>query len=385
MDRLLGAFAEIFKRHGHGKEIIMRSMILSLVACAVVSSPGQVSQPSADRVQKPAGTQHIGSDSAAAARKTDTNSAAYGRLPGPDSLKRALGLRDTAQKTGYPVGTGALSKRSADSSADTSYRFWHHPYWGIGAGWGLGSFPLFSEWEIGLPDSSARLTGPGSAVPNFKVREPVNSYNIFWPLMASITPFMNQRHALSIEGAAYFLFSGKSFKASLTGNDSAHSSLEWSQSCAATFFSVGLVYRRTIPEEYFKVENVQRTTANIGLSVVPLMHFSKRSSFTAGNIADSTLAAVEGKKDNRAFNGVGGAWNIGISALRRLSAKSGVEIGITYIGRYYGYFKNGSNRMLWKDLNPGYGRPGEKISFLSHTFEISLVLQTGKAGKTKTE
>jgi hypothetical protein len=197
----------------------------------------------------------------------------------------------------------------------------------------------------------------------------------------SVTPFVNERHALSLEGALYFLFLGKSYKASLTAeNDSLRQSVEWSQSCAAVFFSLGFDYRRVIPEEYFKVENVKRTTANIGFSVIPLMHFSKSASFsTAGIIPDSTRALLNKNTGNMSFNGIGCSWKIGISSLRKLSSKSGVEIGISYIGRYLGYFKNGRTRMLWKDLNPSHGRPNDKISCLSNTFELSLMLQTGKA------
>ena len=269
---------------------------------------------------------------------------------------------------------------SPPNMEDTTYYFWRYPYWGIGAGWGLGSFPLFSEWQNGLPDSSAKLAGPSSAVPHFTIREPVNTYNIFWPLLVSVTPFISERHALSLEGSLYFLFLNKSYKASLTtGVDSLRSLVEWSQSCAAVFFSLGFDYRRVIPEEYFKVDNVKRTTANIGFSVIPLMHFTKSASFSAAGIPDSTIALLEKNIDNASFNGIGCSWKIGISSLRRLSSKSGLEISISYIGRYCGYFKNGKTRMLWKDLDPSYSRPNEKISFLSNTFELSLMLQTGKA------
>jgi|WetSurMetagenome_2_1015567.scaffolds.fasta_scaffold70694_3 hypothetical protein len=340
--------------------------VISAIALALAFS---ASASSTAPAQKPIDTLIVRPDSGSTAPK------AVADTSGRDTIKKALDARDTVAKTG--------GLPSAAMVEDTSYHFWRHPYWGIGAGWGLGSFPLFSEWQNGLPDSSAKLAGPGSVVPQFKVVEPVNLYNIFWPIYISFTPFITERQALSFEGAAYFIFSGKSFKASLTtGQDSVPSSVAWTQSCAATFFSIGMDYRRTIPEEYFKVENVQRTTANIGFSVVPLMRFSKSSSYSfTPPLPDSTLNALNRNIDNRTFTGIGGSWKIGISSLRKLSPKSGIEIGISYIGRYLGYFRNGKTRILWKDLNPGFGRPNEKISFLSHTFEISLILQTGRAGK----
>jgi hypothetical protein len=113
------------------------------------------------------------------------------------------------------------------------------------------------------------------------------------------------------------------------------------------------------------------------------MRFTKSSSFSSNALPDSTIAVLKRIEDNRSFSGFGGSWKIGISSLRRLSPKSGVEIGISYIGRYLGYFTHDKTRMLWKDINPGFGRPDEKVSFLSHTFEISLVLQSGKAPPAK--
>jgi hypothetical protein len=333
--------------------------------------------------QKPSDTLLIRPDTGKAARINDTNARMPVQQLEHDSLKNILMSTDTAQKAGIRPAATPASQPTMDSE-DTTYCFWQHPYWGIGAGWGLGSFPLFSEWQNGLPDSSVTIAGRGSAVPKFTVREPVNSYNIFWPLSVSVTPFVNERHALSLEGSFYFLFSGKSFKASLsTGNDSLLSSVEWDQSCAVYFFSLGFDYRRAIPEEYFKVENVKRTTLNIGLSVVPLMRFTKQASYSSSNLPDSTIAILETKKDNRSFNGMGCCWKIGVSSLRKLSAKSGLEIGISYIGRYVGYFRKGSARMVWKDVNPSSGRPMGKVSFLSNTFELSLMLQTGKAAPVK--
>jgi hypothetical protein len=359
----------------------MRALNTLFAAPAVWAMASFCVLPSLANAQKSSDTLAMKPDSGLVAHGGDTNVPTPVRTVEGDSLTKNRLMPDSAHKAADTTSTAPPLPRGAAMPEDTTYRFWQHPYWGIGAGWGLGSFPLFSEWESGLPDSSARLAGPGSTVPKFTIREPVNSYNIFWPLLVSVTPFVNERQALSIEGSLYLFFSGKTFQASLAaGNDSLPSSVEWNQSCAATFFSLGLDYRRRIPEEYFKVENVKRTTANIGLSAVPLMRFSKRSSFSARGIPDSTIARLEGKMDNRTFYGMGCSWKIGISSLRKLSPKSGVEIGISYIGRYLGYFKNGRASMAWKDLNPHNGRAEEKISFLSHTFEISLVLQNGKAG-----
>jgi hypothetical protein len=315
-------------------------------------------------------------------RMRDTNATKSALARKVDSLNTipAPAGGDTSHKP-FSALAGALQ---AVPDEDTAYAFWLHPFWGIGMGWGLGSNPLLTEWQSGLPDSAARLVGRGTKLSRFAIVEPVNSYNIFWPLQVSYTPLVTEGHSLSMDGSFYFLFADKSFKASVTAEGDSLSKAILSQSCAVTFFSLGFTYRRSVPEEYFKVEGVKRTTGNIGLSLVPYMRFSKRSSFTtAGAIPDSCLAVLRGNVDNRTFGGFGLSWKAGISSLKKLSPKSGLEVGLTYVGRYMGNFRNGSERMLWKDVNPSSGKPGQKVSFLSHTFEISLTLQNGKEAPRK--
>ena len=289
-----------------------------------------------------------------------------------DSLKH--GVIDTKAKTGV-----ASLPLSGAPPEDTTYHFWEHPYWGFGAGWGLGSFPLFNEWIKGLPDSASDLAGKSSQVPKFSILEPPNAYYIVWPVLLSFTPFSNERRSISIESAAYFLFLGKSFIASLKNDSLPVQAVTWNQSCDAYFFTIGLTYRHAIPPEYFKVEGVQRTSAVLGLSVTPLMHFSESASFSAAGIADSTLTKLRTNVDNRSFNGIGCSWKIGVSTLKKLSPRSGLEIDLVYIGRINGYFINNGGRMLWKDVNPASETPLQNVSFLSNTFEIDISLETGKS------
>jgi hypothetical protein len=387
---MLGDRPAIFERHFHGKETAVHAVtpVIAFIVTAVVlgtAFPAHAQKTSGAGSSMPV----VKSPKDSLVRMSDAQSAddSLIRLRDTNATKSALQSKiDSLNTIPAPAGGDTSHKPlsafaaafSSPSAEDTTYCFWRHPYWGIGAGWGLGSFPLFSEWQNGLPDSSVNLAGPGSKVPRFTVREQANSYNIFWPLFLSYTPFVNERHALSLESSFYFI--SKSYKVSLTApSDSTNTSVEWSQSCAASFFTVGFDYRRSIPEEYFKVENVKRTTGNIGFSVVPLVHFTKRASFTSANIPDSTVAILNGNKDNRTFNGLGFSWKIGVSCLKKLSSKSGLEIGISYMGRYLGYFRNGATRMLWKDVNTANGKPNEKISLVSHTVELSFMLQNGKA------
>jgi hypothetical protein len=385
---MFGNHTAVFDGYRNGKEAAMRSVMKKSAGSPVKLSrhPALLTVmlmlwPSfASDAQTPSDSLPVKSQATAVKQNTiDTSGDTLSKTLSDTGMKSPTLLSDSSLKAG---GRSNDIPGQPTLPEDTTYRFWNHAYWGIGAGWALGSFPLYSEWENGLPDSSAEFAGSGSIVPKFTVREAVNSYNIFWPLKASFTPFVNERQALSLEGSFFFLFTGKSFLASLLpGGDSLHSSVEVNQSCAAYFFTIGVDYRKTIPEEYFKVEGANRTSAIIGLSITPLLHFSKQTSFSYSNIPDSTIARIEKNIDNRSFNGMGCSWKLGISSLRKLSKKSGVEIGITYIGHYMGLFKNGSSPMVWRDLNPGHARPDEKISCISNTFELSIILQSGKAQK----
>jgi hypothetical protein len=284
-----------------------------------------------------------------------------------DSLKPAVS--DTTKVKGKTDLTTAAPPE------DTLYHFWNHPYWGIGAGWGLGSFPIFTEWKNGLPDSAFDLAGRNSQIPHFSVEEPTDAYYIVWPLLLSYTPFTGERRSLTVESSFYFLFSSKSCIVSLKNDSLPVQSATWSQSCAAYYFSIGLSYRHAIPEEYFKVEGVKKTSAILGLSVSPLVRITKSSSFSSVGLADSTRAALQTHLDNRSFNGVGVSWKIGLSTLNRLSQRSGLQIDLVYIGRYNGFF----NRDLrWKDINPASDTPHRIVSFMSNTFEINMTLQSGK-------
>ncbi|HEX7511456.1 MAG TPA: hypothetical protein VF335_09165 [Chitinivibrionales bacterium] len=279
-----------------------------------------------------------------------------------------------------PRDTSKVKSAASEAAAlpppeDTLYHFWNRSYWGIGAGWGLGSFPLFDQWQRGLPDSATDLVGKNAQTPRFTITQAVDAYYIVWPLILSYTPFPGERNSLTLESSWYFLFSGKSFIATLKNDSLPAQSVSWSQSCAAYFFTLGLSYRRAIPEEYFKVEGVKQTAVILGLSVTPLLRVTKSSSFSSTDIADSTKTALMAHSDNRVWNGVGCSWKLGISTLKKLSSRSGLQMDLVYIGRFNGLF---SRAMQWRDINPTSDTPNEKVSFMSSTFEINISLLSGK-------
>lgn len=311
----------------------------------------------------------------------------------PDSIKTSISnsalkpdtlvlktIPDSLKKNPSPSLGGADMQKQpplSPNTMDTTYSFWNFPYWGVGAGWGLGSFPLFTEWIRGLPDSARDIVGPDTALKNFSIKEPADAYTILVPITIFWTPLADERRSLSLEGSFFWI--SKSFQAYLQSNDSAVSKwVHWRQSMSAYFLSLGFNYKYNIPEQYFKVENVNRTSLLIGFSADPLLLVDKNASFSFSEIADSTLARANAAADNGTFRGIGCAWRLGLSSLHRLSTRKGLEISLVYSGRWYGYFKNGKTRTTWKDINPMASSPLENVSFLSSSFQISFALVSGK-------
>jgi hypothetical protein len=303
----------------------------------------------------------------------------------PDSAaNRDSGIAGSRPATAHAAAGPDSSKHvPAGPPVDTITHFWLHPYFGIGAGWGIGSFPLFSEWNKGLPDSSSDLVGNNSEVPTFTIKEATTAYNIFWPILVSFTPLTNETMSFSLESSFYFIFTNKKFIASLTNEADSISglSINWEQSCAAYYFTLGMSYSHAIPEEYFRIDGVNKASIVLGLSFTPLIHITEKASFSATNTADSTIAALKADIYNKAFNGAGISWKTGISTIRRLSPHSGLEIDLVYIGRWFDYFHDGGNSIKWKNINKKSSSANKNISFLSSEFEINLLFLSGKSYK----
>jgi hypothetical protein len=219
--------------------------------------------------------------------------------------------------------------------------------------------------------------GLDTALNKFSIKEPADAYTILVPITLCWTPFVNERNALSFEGSFFWI--SKSFQAYLQSSDTTVSRwIHWQQSMSAYSFSLGLNYKYNIPEQYFKVENANRTSLLLGFSAAPLLLVNKSASFSSSGLTDSTLAKADDAIDNRSFKGIGCAWRVGFSSLHRLSTAKGLEISLVYAGQWYGYFKNGKTRATWKDFNPASSSSQENVSFISNTFQISFALVSGK-------
>jgi hypothetical protein len=294
-----------------------------------------------------------------------------------DSMVKVKKMQDSMQTQ---KKQGGLTKPVP--AFDSASRFLTHPYFSIGIGWGLGSFPLLSDWQGALPDSAGTILPLNPDTLGFKVTEPVNTYNILFPVYLSFTPFVYRKSSVAFEGSFFFI--GKSQQATLQ-HDTLPAKIDYKQSMNCFGFSAGAFYRHQIDERYFKIDKVDRTSFIFGLSVLPYLHLSKNESISSSGINDSVVFAAHGRLQNFHAWGMGGSWRIGICSQQTLSATSGIEISLSYIGRYMGVFRENNTYLLNKDINPSADNPASKLSSLSNTVEIRLEFLSGKRYKAESK
>jgi hypothetical protein len=271
--------------------------------------------------------------------------------------------------------SGKVQSPAVKQAEDTASLFLKTPYFNFGIGWALGSYDLLSEWQKNLPDSANDILPVNPDTLGFSIKEPVNTYNVLFPVSLSYTPFVYSRSSVGFEGSFFYI--GKTLQAELM-HDTASGKIDYSQTMNAFSFSLGVLYRHAIDEKYFRLENVDRTSFLLGVYAQPLVYISRESSIKHSGISDSVVAAAEGRIKNLYARGLGAAWRIGICSQKALSRTSGMEISISYVGRYTGYFSQGNRTLSNKDINPAAANLDEKLSFFSNTIEIRLEFLIGQ-------
>jgi hypothetical protein len=299
-----------------------------------------------------------------------------------DSLYEPSGIQK-----GDSASTAAIKKTTDSSSSpskwqnlsssqdkDTASLFLKTPYLNFGIGWALGSYDLLSEWQKNLPDSAKDILPVNPDTLGFSIKEPVNTYNVFFPISLSYTPFVYSRSSLGFEGSFFYI--GKTLQAELM-HDTASGKIDYSQTMNSISFSVGVLFRHAIDEKYFRLENVDRTSFLLGVYAQPIVYISRESSIKHSGINDSVVTAAESSIKNLYARGLGAAWRIGVCTQKALSRTSGMEISISYVGRYTGYFSRKEGMISKKDINPAAQNPDENFSFFSNTLEIRLEFLIG--------
>jgi|GEM_PF-2629151 hypothetical protein len=324
---------------------------------------------------------------AAAAQSSDTSQRTVSALANRDTsvVPAASQTSDSATKAAHHVLSDTSLKRSplqkpAIPPQDTASRFLKTPFVSFGIGWALGSYDIFSSWQNTLPDSVGNILPNNPDTLGFSVTEPVNTYNVLFPISVSYTPFVYRRSSVGFEAA--FCYIGKTLQATLQ-HDTLSGKVDYSQTLSSSTFSVGVLYRHALNDRYFRIEGSDRTSFLMGVYALPLSYLYRVTTINSSGIADSIVSpALSAIKDLRAW-GFGGAWRVGISTAKGLSQNSGMDVSISYVGRYLGFFRENGRLLQNRDINPFAADPGNTLSSFSNTVEIRLEFIIGTSSPPK--
>jgi len=321
---------------------------------------------------------------------TDTASAAATTLPvtadsaDTSGVQAATGSADT--QTAVLADTVALAATAAEPAphkpllaaapADTSARFYDAPFFAFGTGWTLGSMPLFEQWQKGLPDSIGDMPGYYPTYQSVRIasseQEPADAYNTAFPFSVSVVPFVN--NARSISAAASMWWMSKRYIARWL-SDTAGVFWHVERELSLLAVSLGAQYYYRIPAEYFAIANIDRAFLVLGLSAAPYVRITDRRN----DYSDVTAVT---SSFSHTYRGYCGSWTAGISTIRPLSARSGIEIGIVYDGQWVGRFIKRAHHVRWSAISDNADKPNEVISFMAHRFKIFFNILIGRRPHT---
>jgi len=307
-----------------------------------------------------------------AAPRDSMSSAQDTALAATDSLMRAL------RAAAAPV-------RAVKDTADTLYAFWSVSYWGIGAGWSLGSVPLFRDWQAGFPDSLgdfgvrplviSAVAGQDSpaVLDTIKLRyqtmERPNAYSVTFPLHIRFYHVTNQYRFASYDIGGYFLYK---LGQSTVSSDTLSNQVTIRQSLGFYALSLAANYNFVLPGDYFTVTGVNRTAVTAGIGAYPLVYARKREHAEAASRPDSLYESIERNANavlrNFSAYGFGAAWRVGIFSLKKQGQRHGMEIGLLYEGDWF-YFPDVQTADFQTIKRSD---DADAVSFLSHRLTIRL-------------
>jgi hypothetical protein len=351
------------------------------MVCALVSvAAAQPDSSGADSAQTlmPADSAQImsvaGSDSSAgnvSAVNSEVDTAGLA-----DSLVRADSIaRDSADSAtlGVPPAEADDGRRESPgrqggaAAADTSFRFWHKRFAGLGAGWQLGSMALFEKWATSLPESEFYLDTITDDL-RFRIHDEPTAYHAAFPLHATMSLFARPGAHLTADLRGVWFT--KSYIASLQYPDSL-TLADYTERLSFFAASIGATWRLRIPGDYFAITGVDAAFTEIGLDITPWAHMRISRS------VEDFAGIVQTTNDGR---GYGLGWRAGISTFRRVAPGRGISIGARYQGTWYGGFVDADRQdMRWKAVAPQSHEPDHALGFINHRFGLFVTLLFGSS------
>jgi hypothetical protein len=295
-----------------------------------------------------------------------------------DSLK-------TAQR---PVKPDSASRKDSTELEDTLYTFWLRPFWGLGAGFSLGSFPVFDVWQRGLPDSLGTFGIPAITVikgifPNgdtldtlhllYDEKVPPNAYTIYFPVTFSRYFGTSEKQYTAVDLSLFLLY--KKLQAEIR-DDSSTNRVSLKQSFGFYTCALWLRYQRSIPERYFTIGELRQSSISFGFDFHPLVYVRKKNTVTVEDgsnplFVDFKNRAAASLTESSEF-GLGLSWKAGISAIKKYSSNTGLEVRLLYLGQWFIF--PGTNETA---INQNAPSNKENYSFICHRLAVQMALLRG--------
>jgi hypothetical protein len=302
-----------------------------------------------------------------------------------DSSESSLPTETDTQKTTL------LSKQlSGDTASDEDTIIDFNGIWlGVSIGWTIGSFELVNQWQQALPDSlshfalnetsfkqtdssvSEYLYSDTSRI-KYLIKELPGAYNISVPLSLYLTSLSETNKKSLLLSFAYV---GKTQKSVITGLiDSLSETVNIKQNLRTLLLSLEGNYAFKLPEQYFKVDGVDRSYFTIGISVSSvIVKISNDIDYSGKSIRmDSIRSAVTAALDDKSAIGAALSFRAGFNTIRALSKKSIVELGISYVISRNDYFYSSGHRLKKAWINPGVKDFNKPLSFYTNKLELTV-------------
>jgi hypothetical protein len=264
-------------------------------------------------------------------------------------------------------------------------------YLSAGFGWSLGSVKMMDLWQHSLPDSlgSLDLTTDAFAVPYdstepdlqnvdtahiaFSVKEAPAPYSMCFPVSVSLKRLReNDFLSFSLQGS----WMRKVFSATIaTPDDSLERKVDIIESINHYTLFASFVYGVALPEHYFSVEGIERTSFTLALDLSPLLVTSINRKVT-GPDDDERFAAIKKhiRQTHRFIHGTAAAGRLGLSTIRRVDQRHAMDYGIWFSLQWNGFFREEGKRVSFNAIAPSYHAKDRPLSWFSSRFELTIAI-----------
>ncbi len=298
----------------------------------------------------------------------------------PDTLK-------TDANTGIPDKQVLPPVTPAPSDSDTTINL-NGTFLGIRAGWTIGNFDLVKQWQEALPDSllNFNLTKTSFIVKDsthtspyidttelrYVIKELPGAYNISIPVGLQFTKISEQKKTSVLLSFAWV---GKSQKSVITGLiDSLSESVNIRSNLNTFSFFLEGNYSIPFPEQYFKIDGVNKSYFTIGASISSIIvRIGNDINYGGENERlKSIQSTVKSTIADKTSIGAAVSLRAGVTTIKALSQQSMLEFGISYLLSRYDYFYKDGNRLNKEWIQPGVKDSSKPLAFFSNRIEFSV-------------